>query len=185
VKKPFFTTKHGTNQVLSAWRRPNAARRPNRLYGFTLVELMVTLSIAAILATMATPSISAMLNNNRITTQTNLFIASMTYARSEAIKRGVNINVVASDYSDSSNEWGPGWTVVLASDSSLIKTFGSLEGSSTLNSTNDVNTFQFLPSGRVNVADTLSLCDSRTGETGRTLTVSTTGRVSFADLTCS
>nr|WP_168929236.1 GspH/FimT family pseudopilin [Crenobacter intestini] len=51
-----------------------------------MIELMVTLSVFAILAVMAAPSFSAMMIGNRIVAQTNELIAALHFARSEAIK---------------------------------------------------------------------------------------------------
>lgn len=151
--------------------------------GFTLVELIATLTIAAILATVAVPSMSTFLKNNRITSQANEFIIAMNYARSEAIKRGAALSVVAVG-GGIGDEWGNGWNVVLVSDGSVQKQFSALAGTSTLGSTGAISTFTYAATGRVNVADTLSLCDDRTAETGRTITVSTTGRVSTTNLVC-
>jgi type IV fimbrial biogenesis protein FimT len=56
--------------------------------GFSLLELIITLSILAILATVAIPSMSTVIQNNRRTTQVNDFVADLNMARTEAIKRG-------------------------------------------------------------------------------------------------
>jgi type IV fimbrial biogenesis protein FimT len=144
--------------------------------GFTLVELMVTLAIAAILMTMAVPSFSTMTKNSRLTTQTNQLVTALNLARSEAITRRTTINVVATDASSASNEWGEGWNVVVNGGATL-RVFQPLEGGSTLDSTNSLNTLQYLATGRANATDTLTLCDDRTGETGRQITILTTGRI--------
>lgn len=151
--------------------------------GFTLLELIITLAIVGILTTVAVPSFSTFLKNNRITAQTNDFVIAMNYARSEAIKRGATLSVVAAD-DTADNEWGEGWNVVLDSDGSVLKIFSALAGTSTLDSVGNTSTFTYASTGRVNVADTLSLCDDRTAETGRTITISTTGRVSTTNFVC-
>lgn len=58
-------------------------RRQN---GFTLVELMVTVAVLAILSTIAYPSFQSTIRSNRVATTTNELIASLALARSEAIK---------------------------------------------------------------------------------------------------
>ena len=165
----------------------NSTNRINRINkltarGFSLVELMVTLVIAAILLSLAVPSFSTTIQNNRLTSQANQFIIAMTFARSEAVKRSATIDIIATSPTGS-NEWGGGWKVAVNGGADL-KIFPALDGGNTLDSNNDISSFQYLPSGRANVVDSFSLCDSRTGETGRLLSISTTGRVSTADQVC-
>jgi len=153
--------------------------------GFTLIELMVTLAIAAILIAVAAPNFSTMTQNNRISSQTNLIIAAFTFARSEAVKRSATINVTATN-AIASDEWGAGWTVSVDGGADL-KIFPALEGSSTLDSTGNISAFQYLPIGRASVTDTFDLCDGRTGEVGRQLTILPTGRIALtnSNLNCS
>jgi len=55
--------------------------------GFTVVELMVTLGVVAILTVVAVPSFNNMINSNRLTTTANEMVAGLNVARMEAIKR--------------------------------------------------------------------------------------------------
>lgn len=64
--------------------------------GVTLVELMVTIAILAILAGVAAPSLSHLMMTNRLASQTNGIMAALTVARAEAIRR--NQRVVACRY---------------------------------------------------------------------------------------
>ena len=147
------------------------------------MELMTTLVIAGVLTTIAVPSFRTVVKNNRMATQANTFVTAMTLARSEAIKRGVTIDVVATNTSNTANEWGGGW-LVKVDGGATIRNFSALESSSTMNSDGNTYTYQYLSSGRISPTDTLYLCDDRTGETGRKITISVTGHLSIADYTC-
>ncbi len=163
--------------------------------GFTLIELMITLVVAAILLTVAIPSFFSVIQNNRLTTATNAFITAMTLARSEAVKRGADVMVDTIDSSDGSNEWGRGFRVGIDGDGDgaiaageALQTWPAFEGGITLDSDGDIASFTYDANGVVDSGDTLDLCDSqRSGETGREITIANTGRVSVTDrsLNCS
>ncbi len=163
--------------------KTTTVHQPSSEGGFTLIELMVTLAVAAIVMTMAIPSFTSMTKNSRLTTQTNQLVTALNLARSEAINRRVAINVAAIDASSASNEWGKGWRVATTGGTTL-RVFQSLEGGATLDSTGNIGTIQYLANGRANATDTLTLCDDRIGETGRQVTILLTGRVSTATVAC-
>ena len=90
--------------------------------GFTLVEVMVVISITAILLTLAIPSMQNLIERNAIAGQVNAFIGSATLARSEAIKRNAPVVMCRSNNAESSatpscaasgTDWKSGWIVFL------------------------------------------------------------------------
>ena len=56
--------------------------------GFTLLELMVVLAIAAILVTLSAPAFNRLIKTTQMSSTVNTFLADMRYARTEAIRRG-------------------------------------------------------------------------------------------------
>jgi type IV fimbrial biogenesis protein FimT len=64
----------------------------NRQSGFTLVELMVTIAIAAILLGLGVPSFRTLIENNRIAAASNDIVTALQFARSEAVKRAVLVD---------------------------------------------------------------------------------------------
>src|ERR1039457_2199475 len=72
-------------------RTQPATARPAALgatAGFTLIELMITLTVAAILVTAGVPAFSAFVQNTRLSGQASSLVYSLSFARSEAIKSG-------------------------------------------------------------------------------------------------
>lgn len=72
-----------------------ASRRGS--YGFTIVELMVTLTVAAILLAIAIPSFTYLTVSSRLTTTANELVNRLSLARSDAIKRNTLIRVAQAD----------------------------------------------------------------------------------------
>lgn len=77
--------------------------KPNKGHGFTLIELMVTVTIAVILITLAAPAFTDMIRNNRMTAQANDLLSILAYTRSEAVKRGTIVYACVETN-------GSGWT---------------------------------------------------------------------------
>lgn len=76
--------------------------------GFTLIELMVSISIVAIMLVVAAPSFKNFIRNSELTSLTNKLLAAINAARSEAMKYGRNALVVPAN---GDNDWTQGWIV--------------------------------------------------------------------------
>ena len=82
--------------------------------GFTLAELLVVLTIVALLATVAMPSMAGVIDSIRISSASNVFLSNLQLARSEAIKRNSRVALCMSAdgvvYA-STGGWELGWIV--------------------------------------------------------------------------
>jgi type IV fimbrial biogenesis protein FimT len=150
--------------------------------GFTLIELMVTLGIAAILLTIAVPSFEETIRNNRLTAQTNDLVTSFNLARSEAIKRRSTVAVCTSSDQATCNDaaaWADGWIVRDEAGDTVIQAFPALKGSTTVSTT--VHQVRYSQTGFLVGGDAVSLklC-AGTGHPGREIDIIGTGRPSTA-----
>lgn len=75
--------------------------------GFTLVEMLITVAIAAILAAIALPSFREFLIRQNTIEIANDLVGALNTARIEAVKRGVPVRVSPTDGSS----WSQGWSV--------------------------------------------------------------------------
>lgn len=78
--------------------------------GYSLIELMTVLTVASILLAIGVPSFAALIRHQKMTATVNDFFASVNLTRSEAIQRGVRVDLVpAGDGAD----WAKGWVVLI------------------------------------------------------------------------
>ena len=155
--------------------------------GFTLWELLCTLSVVAILLGLAVPSFRAFVLDARRTADVNAFVLAVQLARSEAIKRGETVVLCQTfDGLRCGNDglgYGSGWLVFADEDQTRPPQRADAEPllyayRPTLIGTIVGNReyFDFRPIQRRSTNGTLVFCDQRGAAAARTVIVSYTGR---------
>ena len=158
---------------------------------FTLIELLTSLSVLAVLVTMGFPSIEESIRNNRMSAQNNEMLSMFYYARSEAIRRNTSVSVSVSPTSE-------GWDAIVQDPSNEADIDGCVPGQLRCTSKTQVNlvvgvaTLTFNNRGYIRGMD-----DAWTAETmylqhencqglrqRRRIDVSPTGRINSCDLPC-
>ena len=163
--------------------------------GFTLIELMVTITMIAIVLTVGVPSFQASIRNSVLTAGINEFVAALNFARGEAIKRGVNVTVrrTSSPCPSTSSSVGyeGGWQVFTdvnahgcndSSSDQVLRTHASLNNGYTLWGNSVVNYISYKPDGTSQNYGSFALCDATntlTPNTARVISVSMLGRITM------
>ncbi|HQQ63289.1 MAG TPA: GspH/FimT family pseudopilin [Pseudomonadales bacterium] len=125
--------------------------------GFTLVELMIVVTITAILLKLAVPAFQDVIRNNKVQTAANSLASAISAARSEAVKRGTYVSICPTtnntSCTNSSTAWAGGWMVFVDSgatsdtDDTTTPTVGTvlLSGTTAPNlTTTETNSKSFL-----------------------------------------
>lgn len=86
-----------------------SVRRQRIMNGVTLLELMVTVAIVAILGALAAPSFRTLIQTNRTRTVARELMSTLDLARSEAARRGQPVSVCRSSDGSSCSAMGAGW----------------------------------------------------------------------------
>ncbi|WP_299073991.1 GspH/FimT family pseudopilin [uncultured Paraglaciecola sp.] len=156
--------------------------------GVTLVELMVTVSIVAIILAFVAPSVQSILIKNRIVAEINETSSLIQYARHHAIDEQALVVVCPSaDYSNCSTDWNDPKIVFIDDDANTIRganeellvSIGKTSQASVMTNTNAIIIFS--ETGEANLATEILLCH-KDGEAkyARALSVSLQGRVKMS-----
>lgn len=189
--------------------RPYEATRSARAAasqrGFTLLELLVALSIVSILFTVAVPSFFNITRNSRAAANANELVTALSVARSEAVRRGARVSVCPSvngAVCSGSNNWAQGWIVVAdvatATDTSdpdvaaeVLRVWPAPSGNTAITTPANMRWVRFLPRGTVRVPPTVALpvtyqmrVEGCTGTQARSIALNTVGRTTVNAIAC-
>jgi len=161
--------------------------------GFTLFELMIVCSIAAVLAALAVPAMHSFLQNQQQSSAVTNLMSTLQYARSEAIKEDVPVagaNCTGSGVCvcpsangttcDPAGNWNNGWIVYTsANGGAALEAVGALQPGLTLSTNPGTVAVTYQPNGTtdLNALVEFTLCDSRGAAYARELEVGISGSI--------
>lgn len=159
-----------------------------RQQGFTLIELVVVLTIVGVLTRLALPSFQSAILSNRLASYANSFVAAVQLARSEAIKRNSSVTLCRSTDGTScaaSGTWQQGWIVMAGSTVLVYQQALSDSYSFTTTSSGTPYSLSFPASGVGATSATVKICrvSPSAGDQERTIDVSPTGRTTVTKTT--
>jgi type IV fimbrial biogenesis protein FimT len=138
----------------------------NRTAGFTLLELVIVLVIAAVLVTVAAPGFRGFIGGQELKNVTQSLYMDLLYARSEAIKRNANVNVAPND-----GDWDGGWLVTAAGatevdcgassfDVNVLRAGCAIVNAGVAFQSDPGGAITYAGNGRANASATFVLCDA-------------------------
>lgn len=193
-------------------RQSGSVQARKKQSGFSLVELMVTLVILAILLATGLPAMRSFLTNNKVSNISNEFLSAINYARSEAISRNGRVIICKSavpvnppvnfvpSCSTSGSDWENGWIIFqdVASGSTyngtydngtdvLLRVRNPIDGNYTIGSNNNRRSFTFNSTGLASVANsttmTIAPVEGGASSSSRAICIDSTGRGRIIDNT--
>jgi type IV fimbrial biogenesis protein FimT len=171
-----------------------------RSRGFTLLELMVTLTVAGVLLSVGVPSFFDVIRNSRAAANANELVTALSIARSEAIRRGARVSICRSaNGAACGGTWQQGWIVFLdtaATDiaaptvGDVLRVWPAPSGNTTIaTAPANMEWVRFLPRGNVRTAGAMPVVYTMTvqgcsGLQARSIELNNIGRTSVARVGC-
>jgi type IV fimbrial biogenesis protein FimT len=154
--------------------------------GFTLVEMMITIALAAILISVAVPSLNQFATNARQTGATNDFVATIHIARSMAITTNARVTICASSGGSACEavSWDQGWIAFSDANSNqlvdgndaIVSSGEGIEGVN-IQSGEFGQALQYRPNGRIAAgAGHFTICDRRGADHAKVIVMDLSGR---------
>jgi type IV fimbrial biogenesis protein FimT len=143
------------------------SRNTQKEKGFTLIELMITVVVLAVLVAIAGPAFYDTIKRNEVRTQASQIVASLNLARSTAVRRNHPVTMCASSDSTSALvpscgagvTWMDGWVVFLDRDEDgtpesgeIVRGFDGLHPGYIIK--NALSPISFYPDGTASTATT-------------------------------
>lgn len=161
--------------------------------GFTIIELMITIAVAAVILGLGVPSFQGLMERNLLTSNINQFISSLAFTRSEAIKRNQRVLLCATNNgTDCANTgYENGWIIFVDANANgtrdaadeneeIIWVNEPLAANLTLRGNNGccTNTVPYMASGRIaGIPGSIYLCMDNDTTRSRQVTIIMSGRV--------
>ncbi|MGY4490697.1 GspH/FimT family pseudopilin [Pseudomonas sp. TE3610] len=152
----------------------------SRRNGFTMVEMIVTVAILAIMAAIAAPAFTRLIASNRADSETGDFYRALTYARVEAIDRGLNVRITPA----TPGVWTGALNVAMSSAGTTLRVIPAMSSNSALSFSTTAAYIEFNNLGALNYPAAALTLTYTQGTITRNLGICLNGRVVLSG-TCS
>ena len=136
-----------------------------------MVEILVTLSITAVLASVSLPPLTNLIESSQADSEAADFFTSLLLARSDSATRNSMVTLCKIDPTvpmscDNTENWQSGWISFEDTDADgvrdtgeeVINTFTGMRGNASVTTVNYTNVISFLPSGGITTNGSINIC---------------------------
>jgi type IV fimbrial biogenesis protein FimT len=164
----------------------------NKIKGFSLIELMIVITILGLLLALAMPNFADTIESANTNSQIKVMMTTLNLARSEAIKRGADVSICATDdgLDCSADTWSDGWMVFVDNNGDadgdagsvdagdiIIRVYDSLGAGSTMTFTVDLLSYNSLGFSATGGTQTFLLCPpTNNANNARSVVIGPSGR---------
>lgn len=166
----------------------------NKIKGVSLIELLITLCICSLLASLATPAFSALLQQLAIQSTSQRLLGSLALARQQAISRNENVTLLPRG-----GTWQNGWELFIDRDNdgqkdpdepTLLDEPATRAEIAIHPNQTVANYIRYAPDGRAYLrsgafqAGSISICHHNASTPGKILVLNSAGRLRQTTYTC-
>ena len=160
--------------------------------GFTLVEMMVALSLLVCMITIAIPAFQQFIRKNQMVSSVNRFVSALQLTRSEAVKRARDIVLCPTRdglHCHESPDWSPGWLLLprrpAIDEDPVIRSVAESDNGIIMQSSNRRMRIIFQPDGSAGGSNSsFTFCDRQGLAPARVICLSGTGRARLTHTRC-
>lgn len=148
--------------------------------GFTLIELMVTIAVIAILLAIGVPSLTALYESSRADSEIHKINDAFLFARNQAVNYGATVTICPYAVTPCGTDWNKGFSIYLNSggNKNILRVIDSVNHNDMIKLSGPTGKMiNFTPDGLVSSDTLIIYCAGGKSADSRSINISTSGLI--------